>query len=129
MVKKSVAALAALASLAATDAFMAPATVGVAPRRATLAVAPQRRAISLRGGATQAQMASFYDFELPLVGEWLSTARLSVCMGLCFRAYMLSRRAARRESRHGGRCHFKSLGFLSASTADSCVSSISAQGQ
>jgi hypothetical protein len=68
MVKKSVAALAALASLAATDAFMAPATVGVAPRRATLAVAPQRRAISLRGGATQAQMASFYDFELPLVG-------------------------------------------------------------
>ena len=70
MVKKSVAALAALASLAATDAFMAPASVGVAARRAIpLAASPQRRAVSLRGGATQAQMASFYDFELPLVGE------------------------------------------------------------
>jgi len=67
-VKKSVAALAALASLAATDAFMAPASVGLAPRRAALGVSPQRRALSIRGGATQAQMASFYDFELPLVG-------------------------------------------------------------
>jgi hypothetical protein len=69
MVKKSVAALAALASLAATDAFMAPASVGIASRRAIpLAASPQRRVSSLRGGATQAQMASFYDFELPLVG-------------------------------------------------------------
>ena len=77
MVKKSVAALAALASLAATDAFMAPASVGVAARRAIpLAASPQRRAVSLRGGATQAQMASFYDFELPLVGECAIVTRL-----------------------------------------------------
>ena len=78
MVKKSVAALAALASLAATDAFMAPASVGLAPRRAALGVSPQRRALSIRGGATQAQMASFYDFELPLVGEWLSIPPFSL---------------------------------------------------